>query len=268
MDLTTNVDLIQRCVSVDVVADCNEGCQWRKGRDSTVVTPKPTEPTGPAPLFTTEFCHPANVGKDTTDVMWDLCIASNDAADCSIATGCIWSDGKELIPDQEFCAPMDLTNDVKLIQKCVSSDSATTCDEGCQWRKGKNDDTKPTEPTGPAPLFSQDFCHPAKVSKDTTDAEWTLCVEKTVATECSITAGCNWSEGKELIPDQDFCAPMDLTTDIQLIKKCVATEDATACRDGCAWRHGTNDVTKPTTPGTPLFTSDFCHPSELTGKDA
>jgi len=40
---------------------------------------------------------------------------------------------------------------------------------------------------------------------------------QTVSTECAIAAGCNWSNGKELIPDQDFCAPLDLTTDVTII---------------------------------------------------
>jgi hypothetical protein len=107
MDLTTDVELIQRCVAAEVVADCNQGCQWRKGRDSTT----PTKPTGP-PLFSEEFCHPVKVSKDTTSEVFESCLKSDTAALCSLAAGCNWSDGKELIPTEDFCAPMDLTKDV------------------------------------------------------------------------------------------------------------------------------------------------------------
>jgi hypothetical protein len=59
-----------------------------------------------------------------------------------------------LIPDHPFCAPMDLTKDIKIIQSCVSADSATTCGTDCQWRQGRTPSTVPTTPNSPAPLFS------------------------------------------------------------------------------------------------------------------
>jgi len=153
---------------------------------------------------------------------------------------------------------MDITNNVTLIQSCVSSNTASTCDEGCQWRHGRDSNGTHSDIV---PLFSEDFCHPVQVSGNTSVGVWDNCVTKPTAPECSITTGCNWSTGKELIPDHDFCAPMDLTTDATLIQKCVSTGNATDCRDGCAWRHGKNyngDNTHIT--DIPLFSTDFCHP--------
>jgi hypothetical protein len=110
---------------------------------------------------------------------------------------------------------MDVTTDVQLIQTCVKAETAADCGTGCQWRHGT---TAPTTPvTEKPPLFSEDFCHPVIVNKDTAAAVWDGCITSTTAATCSISAGCNWSTGKELIPDHDFCAPMDLTTDVALI---------------------------------------------------
>jgi hypothetical protein len=126
MDMTLDVQLIQRCIASEKADTCNQGCQWRKGRPSD--STKPTmPPKDGVPLFSEEFCHPVVVNKDTAATVWDGCIAHPTAATCSISAGCNWSTGKELIPDHDFCAPMDLTKDVKLIKTCLSSDSATTC---------------------------------------------------------------------------------------------------------------------------------------------
>jgi len=167
MDLTKDIQLIQSCLSSDSATTCVAGCQWRHGKDAT----NPTVPSGPEqPLFTADFCHPMKVDKDTPETMWSACLAA-DVGTCATtmvsSTGipsCVYSNGKDLIPDHDFCAPMDLTNDVQLIQTCVKADSATTCGTGCQWRHGKNADSTKPEPT---PLFSEDFCHPFTVSKDT-----------------------------------------------------------------------------------------------------
>jgi hypothetical protein len=42
MDLTTDVALIQKCVSADVISACNDGCQLRHGKNATNTTkPEP-----------------------------------------------------------------------------------------------------------------------------------------------------------------------------------------------------------------------------------
>jgi len=134
MDTTKDIQLIQKCVSADVVADCNEGCQWRHGKTTTPV--KPVDPK--TPLFTEDFCHPVVVNKDTASSVWYGCTKSDSKDTCSITAGCNWSSGQELIPDHDFCAPMDLTKDTAVIQRCVGAVDAATCNDGCQWRKGKN----------------------------------------------------------------------------------------------------------------------------------
>jgi hypothetical protein len=45
MDLTNEVTLIQICVSAQVQAECNAGCQWRHGKEPTNTT-KPEENQG------------------------------------------------------------------------------------------------------------------------------------------------------------------------------------------------------------------------------
>jgi hypothetical protein len=196
-------------------------CEWRQIIDGTNTV---------EPLFSADFCHPVIVNKDTTDAVWETCLQSGtDAQTCAYSAGCNWSDGKELIPPHDFCAPMDLTMDVTLIQSCVAAEDQTTCGSGCQWRHGRNDVTQPSLP----PMFSAEFCHPAVVNSDTTDFVWSSCLAQSDSATCSIAPGCVWSEGKELIPDHDFCAPMDMTTDVDLIQRCVATGNVTDCNDGC-----------------------------------
>jgi hypothetical protein len=182
-----------------------------------------------------------------------------------VAIKCAWSNGKDLIPDHEFCAPMDMTTDIQLIERCVSADVVAACNNGCQWRKGTNSTVvNPTKPEG-VPLFTKEFCHPINVNKDTKDTVWDECLKSDTSALCSIAAGCNWSTGKELIPSGDFCAPMDLTDDVKLIQKCVAAPAATDCNQGCQWRHGVTNTTAKPMP-TPLFKTDFCHPVTVTEK--
>jgi len=242
MDLTKDVQLIQKCLSAETAALCNQDCQWRHGTNTTT---QPVNP-GPAPLFTEDFCHPVNITKETPKSVWTGCISSKTTALCANNAGCNWSDGKEMIPDNEFCAPITLTNDVDLIQKCIEADSVTTCNEGCQWRQGR-DSTGDNTNKPSTPLFSTEFCHPATVSKDTPIAKWTLCIASTDAADCSIASGCGWSDGKDLIPDSDFCAPLDLTNDVAIIKQCLSADAASVCSDKCQWRHGKTHPTTPTT---------------------
>jgi len=69
-------------------------------------------------------------------------------------------------------------------------------------------------------LFTEEFCHPIKVSgTDTTEAQWTLCLKKS-ATDCP-TAECAFNNGVEMIPDHDFCAPAMMTDDLAIIQSCI-----------------------------------------------
>jgi hypothetical protein len=157
---------------------------------------------------------------------------------------------------------MDMTLDVQLIEKCVSANVVADCNDKCQWRKGTNAGTDPVKPVK-VPLFTEDFCHPVVVNKDTKTSVFDECFKES-ATTCSLAAGCNWSSGQELIPDHDFCAPMDLTKDTTLIKKCLGADVVADCNDGCQWRKGTSTGTDTTIIGKPLFKTDFCHPVTVT----
>ena len=113
---------------------------------------------------------------------------------------------------------MDMTKDINIIQKCFSQDSATTCPATCQWVHGNKPAApvdpvvNPTKPIDIPALFNKEFCHPSEVKAPI--ATWTMCEQKQLATDCSLQKECNWSEGKELIPDHDFCAPADITLDV------------------------------------------------------
>jgi hypothetical protein len=90
----------------------------------------------------------------------------NSETECDSAQ-CLWSDGKLLIPDHDFCAPADLTDDVSVMFGCVKSDEAN-CNGQCMWRRGKQpaSELPTTEPTNTAAdmtgrLFTKNFCYPA-----------------------------------------------------------------------------------------------------------
>ena len=178
MDMTIDVTLIKKCLSIETDTMCNEDCQWRHGKNAT-----DNSTQGPPPLFTEDFCHPVNVSKDTALTVWKQCIDQSTKATCSISAGCNWSEGKELIPDHDFCAPMDLTKDIAIIQKCIEVQTATECNADCQWRHGKNS-TNNTQ--GPQPLFSAVFCHPEKISQNFDVAEWTACNAATESSACTV----------------------------------------------------------------------------------
>ena len=155
---------------------------------------------------------------------------------------------------------MDLTKDIQVIQKCVAAQAPSTCGTDCQWRHGRNH-TNATH-NSPAPLFSAEFCHPVNVTKETAVTVWSACIDQKEATTCSTAAGCNWSTGKELIPDGEFCAPLDLTTDVDLIKTCLSAQIVTECNAGCQWRQGrAGDNSGNQDPKKPMFPTELCHPA-------
>jgi hypothetical protein len=78
-----------------------------------------------------------------------------------------------LIPEKDFCAPADLTEDVTKIMSCLALKGETVCAPPCKWRRGKQPATEvPTaDPTNDdinltGNLFTQNFCHPV------TTTEW------------------------------------------------------------------------------------------------
>jgi len=66
-----------------------------------------------APLFTEEFCHPVEIKKTTTTAAsLDGCIGKT-LNEC--ASPCVFSNGADLIPENDYCAPKDMTKDTTII---------------------------------------------------------------------------------------------------------------------------------------------------------
>lgn len=148
-------------------------CKWRESGYSYN-----SIPSSETPLFTKEFCHTIDVTSTTTTAMMEDCL-KNDVKDmCITKAECMWSNGKALIPDHDFCAPTDITDDLNIIKTCGNNDAEAVCVAPCKWRRGKQapiaiPDTKPTntqlELTGD--FFSKNLCRPAvntKTSEDST----------------------------------------------------------------------------------------------------
>jgi hypothetical protein len=103
--------------------------------------------------------------------------------------------------------------------------------------------TDPTTPSGPTPLFTKEFCHPVKINDAASvEADFAQCITKASATECN-SATCRWSNGTDLIPESDFCAPAVLTDDVQTIAGCISQQTDTACNGQCKWRRGKQAAT-------------------------
>lgn len=65
-----------------------------------------------APLFTEEFCHPVEIKKTATAASLDECIGKS-LNEC--ASPCVFSNGADLIPEHDFCAPKEMTKDTSII---------------------------------------------------------------------------------------------------------------------------------------------------------
>ena len=150
-------------------------CTDSAANDNTPVDPAPT---GPTPLFTKAFCHPVELDLAKAEKEFTEC-ASLDEATC--VGSCKFSTGVSLIPDSDFCAPADLTDDVKQIMTCVSAQGEAVCAPPCKWRRGTQ--AAVALPTAPAnneqgdltgPMFSKNFCHPS--STQDWEAKATICL--------------------------------------------------------------------------------------------
>jgi hypothetical protein len=72
------------------------------------------------------------------------------------------------------------------------------------------------------PNFSKNYCHPTSVAERTTQAH---CFKLDTTTTCEAD-GCAWSTGKELIPEEDFCAPKEMSNDETLLSGCIAKPES------------------------------------------
>jgi hypothetical protein len=154
-------------------ASCNantaDNCSWMKYES------KPRQvPSSETPLFTKEFCHPEKLTSDFA-AEFPTCFNLDTIALCASEAGreCKWSNGTALIPDRDFCAPADITDNVDTIKMCVSKDTETNCDvPECKWRRGKQapialptDDSTNDQTDLTGEFFSKNFCHPSMTDK-------------------------------------------------------------------------------------------------------
>jgi hypothetical protein len=100
------------------------------------------EKNRPKQLFSEAFCHPVKTDKEMTTANWEDCIGK-DATTCLPAL-CAFDTGVELIPkNEDYCAPMYMTDDVKTIVRCTEAKDAVSCMP--EYFKVKTDPTyKPT----------------------------------------------------------------------------------------------------------------------------
>jgi hypothetical protein len=166
----------------------------------------------------------------------------------------MWSNGKGMIPDHDFCAPADITNDVEVIKGCIVQKTETACNGQCKWRRGKQaatdvpkDDAINNEADITGPFFSKRFCHPISTKSFEQDAE--MCLVNKDAQSCP-TALCAWTSAKELIPANDFCAPAEMTLEKDIIMGCTDNNDESTCLGKCQWYKGTVVETNSTDPTT------------------
>lgn len=199
-------------VSNKDTCEATANCSW-----SSAIERVPTHP----------FCAPTEM----PDVQTLMRCISTPVQDC--LNDCTYYAGRVPANETQFhCA---LINRTATIDNCQNIDTEAMCNNmaaKCEWRpvddhsnmtdnttmpdqnntggysNHTHNVTNGTRPAGPTPLFSRDFCHPVSVNDTTTAAEFEQCLNMTNATECH-TSGlpCRWSNGTELIPDHDFCAP-------------------------------------------------------------
>jgi hypothetical protein len=106
-------------------------CEWKQVDETTTT---PTTPSEPTPLFKNEFCHPVTMPSTNAEDAIDKCI-KNPKDNCN--GDCMWSNGDDLIPKEDFCAPAAFTDDLKEVMKCINAKGETVCGPTCKWRRGK-----------------------------------------------------------------------------------------------------------------------------------
>lgn len=183
-EMTNSLDIIKKCVESSE-SDCLGECNWFKG---TAEEQQPTQET--------HHCvTKEEVRTSTYSATTDNCMNLKQETECAnLPVKCVWK------PIDETTTPVDPVNPV---------DPADP-----------NDPIEPTTPTdGPTPLFSKDFCHPATLDTSSAEQDFATCL--TLDKDLCV-APCMFSNGKSLIPDSDFCAPEDLTDDVQQIMSCIS----------------------------------------------
>jgi hypothetical protein len=70
------------------------------------------------PLFTEKFCHP-QAGSSMTYNNWYECPTNASESECP--TYCAFTNGVELIPERDFCAPANITQNITAILECAGA---------------------------------------------------------------------------------------------------------------------------------------------------
>jgi hypothetical protein len=87
--------------NIKCLADIN--CKWYKGKTEAANNDLPA---AGGPLLETNFCHPAN--KDGLSTSLPYCVKEMNKDTCA-KKGCVWSVGKQLLPETGFCQVKDIT---------------------------------------------------------------------------------------------------------------------------------------------------------------
>ena len=241
--ITPTLDQIKMCVSIDNKDGCNNNqeCQWGvvKGEDVPTTDPatpvKPTDPSTPAgetPLFTKEFCHPREIDAGKAEQEFAECLP-NPKDNCN--GSCVWSNGIDLIPDSDFCAPIMMTDDIQTIVMCVSADESS-CADPCKWRKGKQAPVvDPSTPTQPQVGRCQ---HKTAPISGTTD----ICKPVTTKDACynkDLQGACEWTYA----PVVDPATPVDpVNNQTDPVKPPVVDPSQPRCISTAKAINGTDDV--------------------------
>jgi hypothetical protein len=187
-------------------SSCGGECTWYD-TTNTNGSSGPKVPLNKTRLFTKEFCHPNPAVMNLTNyTSWYEC--PTDASESECGMNCLYTNGAELIPENDFCAPQNISTDVNAIVACARADDQFTHSDmwmngafQCAWRKGKTV-LNNTQVVQGSFLFESNFCHPP-----TTD-RWEVlaprCLNKTDEYSCR-DSQCVWSTGQELTPYHSFC---------------------------------------------------------------
>ena len=101
-----------------------------------------------------------------------------------------------MIPKEAFCAPEMLTDDVKIIESCISLKTDTTCVAPCKWRQGTGAATQPGAPVYPVnppvvapvtpgtPTMPSHVCMPNDMTKMRDAAAMKQCASHTTSSDC------------------------------------------------------------------------------------
>jgi len=141
--LTTNIDIVEKCIEANDASECSGACQWRKGK--IVAANTDVDRTNKA-IFESNFCHPATVAG------WDKeapsCLTETTMLTCQ-AKQCVWSTAKELITDEgDFCVLSEISEDATAFKDCSEKDS-TMCTGTCKWVIKGEYNTTPVAPVLP-----------------------------------------------------------------------------------------------------------------------